>query len=416
MTIAVIGLGKLGLPLALLLAESGQDVMGVDVNPGHLAKLQRGDVPHAEPGLAEMLAQHGPSIDWRSDPADAAAAEVAFIVVPTPSLPSGAFDVSLVESVVQSVGRASTTGHRTALVVTSTVNPGDCEGKLAQALTEAAPAGDVSLVYSPEFIALGDVFAGMRRPDLILIGEAERWAGDRALTVLRLIRPGHPEGWIEGQKHRGHSPAVHRLSLTDAEIAKLGLNVGLTVKLAYASTVSALVAAHGGNPRQVADAIGADHRIGRAFLSPGPPPAGPCLPRDGVAFMRSAEAVGVWAPMVTATKNEAMAQRDRILGRIVSRTAKDASVLLLGMTYKPGTEVADWAIGPWLADRLQDGYAVTCAEPSAHVQAAVEDADTVVLCTDDPAWRSLDYTGKVVVDLWGIALPTDGMAEYVGPS
>ena len=413
--IAVVGCGKLGLPLALLLAESGQKVMGVDTNPDLLDSLKRGVPQHHEPHLAEMLAEWGPSIDWRSDVTDAAEAELVFVVVPTPSLPSGAFDVSLVASVVSTVAHAVPRGHSTALCVVSTVNPGDTEGVLTQALTDAAPIGDVELVYAPEFIALGDVFAGMRRPDLILIGETERWTGDRVVTALRMIRPGLPDDLAPGARYFGKAPQVHRLSPTDAEIAKLGLNVGLTVKLAYASTISAMVAAYGGNPRQVADAIGADHRIGRAFLSPGPPPAGPCLPRDGLAFTHAATSVGLNAWMVEATRAEAVAQRNRILRRIADRTPVDESVLLLGMTYKPGTEVADGAIGPWLADRLQDRYGVTCADPSGHVQTAVDDAYTVVLCTDDPAWRSLDYAGKVVVDLWGCAVHTDGVT-YVGPS
>ena len=389
--------------------------MGVDTNPDLLDSLKHGVPQHHEPHLAEMLAEWGPSIDWRSDVADAAAAELVFVVVPTPSLPSGAFDVSLVESVVSTVAHAVPRGHSTALCVVSTVNPGDTEGVLTQALTDAAPIGDVELVYAPEFIALGDVFAGMRRPDLILIGESERWTGDRVVTALRMIRPGLPDDLAPGARYFGKAPQVHRLSPRDAEIAKLGLNVGLTVKLAYASTISALVAAYGGNPRQVADAIGADHRIGRAFLSPGPPPAGPCLPRDGLAFTHAATSVGLNAWMVEATRAEAVAQRNRILRRITDRTPRDEAVLLLGMTYKPGTEVADGAIGPWLADRLQDRYGVTCADPSGHVQTAVDDAYTVVLCTDDPAWRSLDYAGKVVVDLWGCAVHTDGVT-YVGPS
>lgn len=413
--IAVVGCGKLGLPLALLLAESGQKVMSVDTNPDLLDSLKRGVPQHHEPHLFEMLAEWGPSIDWRSDVADAAVAELVFVVVPTPSLPSGAFDVSLVASVVSTVAHAAPRGHSTALCVVSTVNPGDTDGVLTQALTDSAPIGDVELVYSPEFIALGDVFAGMRRPDLILIGETERWAGDRVVTALRMIRPGLPDDLAPGARYFGKAPQVHRLSPTDAEIAKLGLNVGLTVKLAYASTVSALVAAYGGNPRQVADAIGADHRIGRAFLSPGPPPAGPCLPRDGLAFTHAATSVGLNAWMVEATRAEAVAQRNRILRRITDRTPRDEAVLLLGMTYKPGTEVADGAIGPWLADRLQDRYGVSWSDPSPFVQELVGEAHTVVLCTDDPAWRSLSYTGKVVVDLWGCAVHTDGVT-YVGPS
>lgn len=416
MRVAVIGCGKLGAPLALLLAEAGMEVTGIDTNPDLLDSLKRGVPTHHEPHLAEMLAQWGTSIDWRSDPADAAECELAFIVVPTPSLPSGAFDVSLVESVIRQVAQACRNGVSLALVVTSTVNPGDCGGKLAEALTEAAPEGDVSLVYSPEFIALGDVFAGMRRPDLILIGETDRWAGDRVLTALRLIPPGSPDDLAPGAQYRGKAPQVHRLSLIDAEIAKLSLNVGLVVKIAYANTVGALVAAHGGNPRQVADAIGADHRIGRAFLSPGPPPAGPCLPRDGVAFLASAESRGLALPLIHGAQAEAEAQRWRIVERITSHTEPAAVVALLGMTYKPGTAVADGAIGPWLAETLAEWHTVTCCrDPDDDPQETVDCASTVVLCTDDPAWRDLDFTGKVCVDLWGCAVHTDGVT-YVGPS
>lgn len=419
MRAAVVGLGKLGLCQALLLREGGLDVMGIDTSPDHLARIRRGEAPHQEPHLAEMLATHGPTIDWRSEVSDAAECDVVFIVVPTPSLPSGAFDISIVESVIRDIAQAVRRGHSIVLCVVSTVNPGDGVGVLTEALSASDPEAQVGLVESPEFIALGDVFAGMRRPDLILIGETERWAGDRVLTALRMIRPGVPDDLAPGAQYFGKSPQVHRLSLTDAEIAKLGLNVGLTVKLAYASTVSALVAAHGGNPRQVADAIGADHRIGRAFLSPGPPPAGPCLPRDGVAFQRAEAAVGLDAWIVDATQNESYDQRYRIVRRITSRTERGANVTLLGMTYKPGTEVTDGAIGPWLRTELSDqGFRViSVIDPDDDPQEAITGlAHTVVICTDDPAWRDLDYSGKVCIDLWGLPIHTDGVAEYVGPS
>lgn len=416
MRVAVIGLGKLGGPLCLLLREAGLDVMGIDVNPDTLDSLKRGQPTHHEPHLAEMLATHGPKVEWRSDLADAAETDVAFVVVPTNSLPSGAFDVSIVCAVVTAVAQAVPKGHSLALCVVSTVNPGDSEGVIGEALRTAAPEGDVSLVVSPEFVALGSVFADMRRPDLILIGETERWAGDRVLTALRMIHPGHPDDLAPGAAYRGSAPAVHRLSLTDAEIAKLSLNVGLVVKIAYANTVGALVAAHGGNSRQVADAIGADHRIGRAFLSPGPPPAGPCLPRDGVAFCVAAEAVGYEPALLYGARDEATDKRWRIAERIPD----DARVVaLLGMTYKPGTEVADGAIGPWLVNVLTAATVIThdplVDSDEMDAQTAINYADTVVLCTDDPAWRDLSYVGKTVVDLWGVPIRTEGVT-YVGPS
>lgn len=416
MRAAVVGLGKLGLCQALLLREGGLDVMGIDTSPDHLARIRRGEAPHQEPHLAEMLATHGPTIDWRSEVSDAAECDVVFIVVPTPSLPSGAFDISIVESVIRDIAQAVRRGHSIVLCVVSTVNPGDGVGVLTEALSASDPEAQVGLVESPEFIALGDVFAGMRRPDLILIGETERWAGDRVVTALRMIRPGVPDDLAPGARYFGKAPQVHRLSPTDAEIAKLGLNVGLTVKLAYASTVSSLVAALGGNPRRVADAIGADHRIGRAFLSPGPPPAGPCLPRDGLAFRHASESVGLPATLVTSTRAVAIEQRYRILERITSHTDAGAVVALLGMTYKPGTAVRDGAIGPWLASELTPWHTVTWVmDADDDPQEAIYASSTVVLCTDDPSWVDLDYSGKVVVDLWGCAVHTDGVI-YVGPS
>jgi UDPglucose 6-dehydrogenase len=409
--VAVIGLGKLGVCQALLFAEAGLDVMGIDISPDHLAKLKAGEAPHHEPGLVEMLAEHGPKIDWRSDPADAAECDVAFVVVPTPSLPSGAFDVSAVESVLACIDQTPRNGVSPALCCVSTTNPGDCT-RIAQGLT--AP-----LVYSPEFVALGDVLAGMRRPDLTLIGETERWAGDKVLTCLRAIKPGHPADLHDGQTHTIRPPSIHRLSLTEAEIAKLSVNAYVTMKISFANTLGELCEIYGARGESVARAIGADSRIGAAYLRPGRAYGGPCFPRDNAALIEAAPLAMVPMDLASATEAVNAMQVDRFAELVVTLSDEWARVAVLGMAYKPGTGVTEQSFGQSLAWQLEGrDRQVTSWDPLvrtswATLEDAVKGADVVVIANDDPAFVG-PFPGAIIVDCMGLAgLDLTGCKRYI---
>lgn len=399
MRVGVIGLGKLGLPFTLLLAEAGFDVLGIDTDPEHLARLRRGEVPHHEAGLAQMLDDHGVKVDWRSDPGDAAECDVAFVVVPTPSLPSGAFDVSMVESAVASVGEACRNGVSHVLCVVSTTNPGDCGGRIAQVLTTAAGRelgggpndGGLGLAFSPEFIALGDVFAGMRRPDLLLIGESESWAGDRVSYVLRSIRSWGPGDLDAEEAAVPHVAAEHRLSLTEAEIAKLSVNAFITTKVAFANSLGELVKGYGCRQHPVAAAVGADSRIGTKYLRPGPPYGGPCFPRDQRAWQAAAAKVGVEVPLSVATHDYNADMVRRFTRVIRDLLPIPAQIAVLGLTYKPGTAVTTEAYGALLAEALWAlGYDVNTYDPLAEsthddIDGAIDGAHLIIRATDDPA-------------------------------
>lgn len=407
MRVAVVGLGHLGLPLALLLAEAGHEVIGVDTSPDHLARLRSGEAPHHEAGLQQMLDDHGMMVDWRSEPSDAAECDLSFVVVPTPSLPSGAFDVSAVCGVAEAIGGALD-GRSHVLCCVSTTNPGDCEGPIAQALTAgagrelggASNVGGLAITYAPEFVALGEVFAGMRRPDLLLIGESHSWAGDRVSYLLRSIRlwgPGDEAGVP-------HVAAEHRLSLTEAEIAKLSVNAYITMRLSYVNTLGELCDGYGADGHRVAAAVGSDSRIGSRYFSPGRAFGGPCFPRDSAAFQVAAHEVKVTAHLAAATDLVNDHQLDRWIEAVIE--AHDGGrVAVLGLAYKPGTAVTERSFGVDLARMLiGDGFDVVCFDPLATVDGlpcaaslpdAVDGAGVVVLANDDPLFAR-GYDAAVV--------------------
>lgn len=423
-TLAVVGMGKLGLPLATLLAEAGHLVYGVDQDEDRIAVLRDGGCPIVEPGVADMLDRVRGRLVFTSDVTAAGHAEMSFVVVPTPSLPSGAFDSTAVQEAASRIGQGvASHGNGHTLVVVSTVMPGDTAGPVQQAVDQAA-GRHVPCVYSPEFIALGSVLSDMRRPDVVLVGSDDPDAGHDVAAVLASIDSGRrnvdagglldddlPGGSVA--KGRFTPTETHVLSTVEAEVAKLAVNVYLTVKVAFTHTVGAMVNAHGGNARRVLDAVGADSRIGRKFLSPGPPVSGPCLPRDGRAWVAAS---GEREPLAEGAQAEADRQRWRIARRVAVADF-GGRVAVLGLTYKPGSDVTDEAIGPWLADELDVDVTfdplVPCTHPTA--QAAVDAAEVVVLATPDPAWRDLDYAGTTIIDLWGLPVHTEG-ATYIGPS
>lgn len=395
MKVAVVGLGRLGAPLCLLLAEAGMDVMGVDVDPDLLDSLKRGETSNPEPHLAEMLATYGPTVDWRSDPADAAEADVAFVVVPTPSLDSGAYGLTIVAQAVDQIAYGNTLGHRLAVCVVSTTTPKDCE-----ALRWEYDTPDLSVCYAPQFIALGDVFAGMRRPDLILIGETEPWAGDRVLTALRSIKHGFPDNLQPGQRYERSSPAICRMGLTEAEVAKVALNAYLVTKIGFGNTIGEVCRGLGIDPHPVARAVGADHRVGPDLLRPGGPAGGPCLPRDSAAFGHVAGLAGWYSPITDA----AGILNRQIVGRWADRilALNPKQVTVLGTAYKPGTDVTEESFGLALAAFLSaEGIDVVTWDPLAPCDepdlfAAVQAADVVVVATPDrPA-----FIHPNIVDCW----------------
>src|SRR3954452_19942086 len=333
MKISISGLGKLGAPMAAVMAHKGNVVVGVDLNPAYVTAIQQGRPPVNEPGLAEMILQNRERLSATLDYDEAiAATEVTFIIVPTPSGTDGTFSLRYVMSAAEKIGAALRRKNGWHVVVlSSTVMPGSTGGKLLPALEaySGKKCGvDFGLCYNPEFIALGSVIRDMLQPDMILIGESEKRSGD---TLEQLYRSVCESG-----------PRIQRMNYVNAELTKLSVNTFVTTKISYANMLTQICETlPGADVDVVTSALGCDSRIGPKYLKGGLGYGGPCFPRDNIAFSAMARTNGVPALLAEATDAMNKPQAPGLAEIILSRLPQGGTAGILGLSYKPNTEVID---------------------------------------------------------------------------
>ena len=422
MRVAVVGLGKLGAPLAAVLASKGNEVLGVDVDPNAVRLVNEGLAPVEEPGLPELVSGSRERLSATTELAAAAECEATILLVPTPSDERGAFTNEYVLAALEEVGRglAGRDGYH-VVVVGSTVMPGSCEAELLPALERASGrrVGEtLGLCYSPEFIALGNVIRDMLEPDMVLIGESDPRAGD---VLQRLY-----EGVCE------NDPPFRRMSLVNAELTKIAVNTYVTMKISYANALADMCERlPGADVEAVTDALGLDTRIGRKYLRGAIAYGGPCFPRDNKAFAVLARDLGAEPLLAEATDAVNHAQTDRLARIVQSRLRGGDAVGILGLSYKPDTGVVEESPGVALARLLGEaGHEVHVYDPVA-VDAAlaklgslargaataselVERSDVVVIATPWPEFAELALEGDapVVIDCWRL-LDEDAYGEGV---
>ncbi len=358
MNISVVGLGKLGAVLAAVMADRGHYVVGVDLNPAFVDAFNQGRAPVSEPGLSELVQRSADRLSATSDVGEAVEkSDLTFVLVPTPSGPDGTFSLKHVLKVVEGIALALRNKPAYHLVVvTSTVMPGSTGGQVLPLLEEISGkkcGEDFGLCYNPEFIALGSVIQDMSNPDMLLIGESDPRAGsileDLYHTVCR------------------NRPPVARMNFVNAELAKISVNTYVTTKISYANMLAEVCEkVPGADSEVVAAALGLDTRIGRKYLKGASGYGGPCFPRDNTAFSRFAEMQTVDATLAKATDQVNRRQVSRLGERIVAATPRGEAVGILGLSYKPDTEVIEESQGLMLAAMLvEDGYRVVVYDPAA---------------------------------------------------
>jgi UDPglucose 6-dehydrogenase len=365
MKLSIIGLGKLGAPMAAVMAHKGHTVVGVDINPGYVAAIQQGRAPVEETGLAEMIQANSTRLSATTDCEDAVLqTQITFIIVPTPSGSDGTFALRYVLSAAEKIGAALRRKNSWHLVVlSSTVMPGSTGGQLLRLLEETSGkrcGADFGLCYNPEFIALGSVIRDMLNPDMILIGESDPRSGD----LLESLYQGVCES----------NPRIQRMNFVNAELTKLSVNTFVTTKISYANMLAQVCETlPGADVDVVTSAIGCDSRIGRKYLKGALGYGGPCFPRDNVAFSALARANGVPALLAEATDQMNRRQVPRLADWVLSRLPQDGMAGILGLAYKPETEVIEESQGLQLAKRLlAAGAAVVVYDPAAMANARTE--------------------------------------------
>ncbi|MPY76945.1 MAG: nucleotide sugar dehydrogenase [Actinophytocola sp.] len=330
-TIAVIGTGYLGTTHAAGMAELGFDVIGVDVDPDRVARLQRGDAPFFEPRLEALLRQHTAAgrLRFTTELADAAdVASVFFLCVGTPQQEDGlAADMRQVLGAVRDLAPLL---RRPALLVGKSTVPVGTAHALAQLAQQHAPDGvPVDVAWNPEFLREGHGVQDTLRPDRLVLGVSSA----EAEQTLREIyaRP----------LQRGVPLVV--TDTTTAELVKCAANAFLATKISFINMVAELSEAASADVLAVSEALGHDARIGRAFLHPGLGFGGGCLPKDVRALIAQADDLGVDQPMAL------LRAVDQINLRCRSRMAKAAvdecggsvagrRIAVLGAAFKPLTD------------------------------------------------------------------------------
>jgi UDPglucose 6-dehydrogenase len=430
--ISVVGIGKLGSPLAACLASKGYAVVGVDTDARKVELVNQRRAPVFEPGLEELLQSTARSISATTDlHAAVAASEVTFIVVATPSEDHGGFSLRHVEPICETIGL--TLAEKDAyhlIVLTSTVMPGATGGAVQATLERSSGKRcgiDFGLCYSPEFIALGSVIHDFLNPDFVLIGESDQRAGEKLASIYREVC--------------GPDVQVARMNFVNAEIAKLSVNTFVTTKIAFANML-ARMCEHipGADVDEVTSAIGLDSRIGRKYLRGAISYGGPCFPRDNLALASLARDVGSPAILAEATDRANRAEIERLAEVAVSRLPDGGRVGVLGLSYKPNTDVVEEAPGMLLVQALEArGVEVVVYDPAAMESArrigllggdvqfadgaeeCVREADVVVLATPWEDFAKLDGVTferpgrpRVLIDCWRLLDPArfDGVAEY----
>ncbi|WP_135356357.1 UDP-glucose/GDP-mannose dehydrogenase family protein [Mycolicibacterium sp. NCC-Tsukiji] len=416
MRCTVFGTGYLGATHAAGMAELGHEVLGVDIDPGKIAKLAAGDIPFYEPGLRKMLRDNieAGRLHFTTDYDEAAEfGDVHFLGVGTPQKKGEyAADLRYVRSVIDTLVPRL---RRPAVIVGKSTVPVGTAAELGARARELAPAGiDVEVAWNPEFLREGFAVKDTLHPDRIVLGvQADSQRAEAAIRELyaRILERGVP------------------FLLTDlqtAELVKVSANAFLATKISFINAIAEVCEATNADVTVLADALGYDPRIGRRFLNAGLGFGGGCLPKDIRAFMARAGELGADPALTFLREVDSINMRRRT--RMVELTTKacggtllGANIAVLGAAFKPESDDVRDSPALNVAGMLQlNGAAVNVYDPKAmdnsrrvfptlnystSVIEACDRADAVLVLTEwqefldlDPEQLATTVRVKVIVD------------------
>ncbi len=405
--VGVVGAGYVGLTSAVCLAVKGIDTVCVDTDPARVTELRHGRAVIDEPEMDELLAAglRQDTLSFTSDYRSMADRDVVFVCVPTPTNADGSADLRAVDRAVTELSDVMRPG--TVLAVKSTVPVGTC-----QRLGDTLCAKGIDAVSNPEFLREGHAVHDFRHPERVVIGASQDTAAGQnaAARVAEL--------------YEGDTDTVLVMSLESAELAKYASNAFLAVKLSFVNSLAQLCSRVGADIGDVTGCMGADQRIGRHFLAPGPGWGGSCLPKDTAALLHTGQAHGIALREVDSARRTNEAQAGHIvstLRRALDRPLDELKVAALGLTFKAATsDIRDSPAIAVCAALKSVGVQVTAYDPrldtidsrripvptSRDPYVAAKDADAILVLTEWPEFTELDWEsiarcaecGAVVVD------------------
>ncbi len=405
MKITVVGTGYVGLVGAACLAEVGNHVLGLDVNPEKIRILKEGGIPIHEPGLLEIVRRNVENgrLSFTTNIEEAVHfGEVQFIAVGTPPDEDGSADLQYVTEAARNIGRFMT--NEKVIVDKSTVPIGTGD-KVKAAIAEELKKRNVDIHYSvvsnPEFLKEGAAVEDFMRPDRIVIGTED----PKAIEVMKQVY---------APFQRNHERLVVT-NLRSAELIKYAANAMLATRISFMNELANLAEIVGADIEMVRQGIGSDPRIGYHFLYPGCGYGGSCFPKDVKALIKTAKDVAGFDLKLLKAVEEVNDLQKYVLPKKIKKqfgnNLKDKHFALWGLAFKPNTDDMREASSRVLIDELiKAGATITAYDPVAIEEGkrifkdekhlsfadtqdeALKNADALIIVTEWTEFRSPNFT------------------------
>jgi UDPglucose 6-dehydrogenase len=355
MKIAVIGTGYVGLVTGTCFADSGNDVVCVDIDQAKIDRLNRGEIPIYEPGLAEMVAENQAAerLRFTTDlPAAVSPAEIVYLAIGTPQSHDGAADLTALWKVVDSIAPHL---RPDAIVVTKSTVPVGTNSKIYARLKEDT-GRECDVASNPEFLKEGSAIEDFIKPDRVVVGVRRPEVGD---VLHELYKP-----FLRTEK-----PFLV-MSPESAELTKYVANALLSTKISFINEMANMCERMNADINDVRRGIGHDSRIGFAFLFPGVGYGGSCFPKDVRALMKMAEELGVEPRVMRAVddvnENQKRVPVEKINAHFGGKLA-GKTIAVWGLAFKPRTDdireapalvLVDWLLSQKATVRVHDPEAM----------------------------------------------------------
>lgn len=406
MDVCVIGAGYVGLTTSAVLADLGHHVTCVDKNKDRIELLNRGICPLYEPGLEELMQKNRSRLTFSDQVGEAIRQNsVIYICVGTPPMPDGSTNLSYILSVIDDL--ATYIQSPKTIVTKSTVPLGTNELIRKLLIEKGVDRELFKLVSNPEFLREGTAVYDMFNPDKTVVGLED---GDTAsLQVMKTL-------------YHGIDCPFVVTTLNDAELIKFSANAFLATKISFINEIARICDRSNADVTTVASTIGLDPRIGKHFLQAGLGYGGSCFPKDLSSLIHSATEKGIKPAILEAAQFVNDTQLDFYIEKIKEHLDDYSSkkVAVLGIAFKPDTDDIRSSRSVLLIEKLEKlGLQVVAYDPKAKlpsennhgatqvdsINEAIKDADCVVIATDWPVFKSLDWNeakkemkGTLIVD------------------
>ena len=399
MNVTIVGTGYVGLVAGACFAESGNEVVCVDVDEKKIEALHRGEIPIYEPGLEDLVkrnSKEGRLKFTTSLQEGVEQSEIIFIAVGTPQDEDGSADISHVLGVARGIGRFM--NGRKIIVDKSTVPVGTA-AKVTEVIAEST-RHDFEVVSNPEFLKEGAAIEDFMKPDRVVIGAKSEYA---AKVMKELYGP-----FV-----RTNNPII-LMDVVSAEMTKYAANAMLATRVSFMNEVSNLCERSGADINSVRVGMGSDSRIGMGFLFPGIGYGGSCFPKDVQALIKTGRDFGLELKVPIAVEAANRAQKGKLVQSISDYYGKEQvrgkKLGIWGLAFKPRTD--DTREAPALViceELLKLGAELVAFDPEAissfrarfgerpglkyvdNNYAAVEGADALIVCTEWNEFRRPNF-------------------------